>query len=199
MNLETIKQRNKPKEAPKKPKQAPFFLSLTGELVGDRASVAEGVQPANGNSEKDVEDTSTSKLQKLKENGNYSFESEFTKRLRQAGESGEYNEFLQYILELSPSSVELEIRSLNTLPPYKEIITFISAITFGLSLNTNYEMLQAVFAVFLKNHGDVLKSSESEDLNKVLEDWGRVNDGKLEGMDSLVKYCSGVLNFLTTV
>ena len=42
VHLDVIKQRSKPKEAPKKPENAPFFLSLSGQAVGDQASVAEG-------------------------------------------------------------------------------------------------------------------------------------------------------------
>lgn len=38
VHLDVIKQRSKPKEAPKKPENAPFFLSLSGQAVGDQAS-----------------------------------------------------------------------------------------------------------------------------------------------------------------
>ena len=41
LHLDTIKQQSKPKEAPKT-RKCTFLLQLTGQAVGDRASVAEG-------------------------------------------------------------------------------------------------------------------------------------------------------------
>ena len=78
LHLDTIRQRNKPKEAPKKAEKAPFFLSLSGEAVGDRASVAETENNAKGATHADEEDESDSKLHKLKSDGSHSFESMFT-------------------------------------------------------------------------------------------------------------------------
>ncbi|KAM9915975.1 hypothetical protein OXX80_013763, partial [Metschnikowia pulcherrima] len=65
LHVDTIKQRNKPKEAPKKPEQAPFFLALSGEAVGDRAVVAEN--GSAGEKTTDADDTAAaSRLLKLK-------------------------------------------------------------------------------------------------------------------------------------
>ena len=44
LNLDIIKQRSKPKEAPVKPEQAPFFLQLAKDKVGDEASAREGAE-----------------------------------------------------------------------------------------------------------------------------------------------------------
>lgn len=94
LHLDTIKQQSKPKEAPKKPENASFFLQLTGQAVGDRASVAEG--KTSEQTITHVEETN-SKLRKLDTNGNHAFESEFTKLLREAGESGQFERFFDLL------------------------------------------------------------------------------------------------------
>lgn len=197
LHLDIIKQRNKPKEAPKKPKQAPFFLSLSGEVVGDRAIVAEkgltnGI--SNGSTEEEL-----SRLLKLKSNGLHNFESDFTRLLREGSEDGVYTEFLALLVSAAPSNLDLEVRSLNTFPPLNEITNFVSALTQGLATNTNFDIYQAIFGLFLKHHGDVIYANPLEEqLVEALEKWGVVNKSQSEGLDELVKYCSGVVNFLIT-
>lgn len=198
LHLDTIKQRNKPKEAPKKPTNAPFFLQLSGETVGDRASVAEG-KVTNGQESNSMEEEGDSKLHKLKSDTSHSFESKFTQLLREGSESQEYDIFLAYLIQLSPSTTDLEIRSLNTFPPLTELVNFVDALTQGLSSNTNYDLYQVIFSLFLKHHGDVIKNFNDEKLNEALDNWADVNEQGKDNMDELVKYCSGVISFLTTV
>ena len=120
-------------------------LQLTGQAVGDRASVAEGKtsEPTNNT----VEETN-SKLRKLDTNGNHAFESEFTKLLREAGESGQFERFLTYLLNLSPAVLDLEIRSLNSFVPLTEMTNFIQALNAGLKSNANYEIWETLYAMF---------------------------------------------------
>lgn len=199
LHLDIIKQRNKPKEAPKKPEMAPFFLSLSGEVVGDRAVVAEtGV--TNDNSNGSMEDKN-SRLLKLRANGKeHNFESDFTRLLREGKSSQDYTIFLNYLLTASPSTIDLEIRSLNSFPPLTEITSFVDALTAGLISNTNYDIYQAIFGLFLKHHGDVIYANPDEtELVDALTKWGQVNEKQGEKLDELVKYCSGVATFLSTV
>lgn len=198
LHLDTIKQRNKPKEAPKKPESAPFFLSLSGESVGDRASVAEGAAPKK-KSDEENETNGESKLHQLKSDGTYTFESKFTQSLREGSENGDFSDFLAYLVALSPAATDLEVRSLNTFAPLTEIINFVRALTQGLNTNNNYDLYQAIFSLFLKHHGDVVKNYNSGELAEVLEAWGAANNEHKDSMDELVKYCSGVISFLTTV
>ncbi|KAK6201040.1 Utp21 specific WD40 associated putative domain-containing protein [Scheffersomyces amazonensis] len=197
IHLDTIKQRSKPKEAPKKPEQAPFFLSLGGEVVGDTASGSNGNeknQNSNGQSSED-----TSKLRALKDNG-HSFESKFTTLLREGAEAEvkDYTFFLQYILAAPPSVIDLEIRSLNAFPPLTEFTHFVEALTAGINSHTNYDLFQSLFSMFLKNHGDVIRNFKDEsELSEALDLWYKSNDPS--HVDELVKYCSGVIGFVTTV
>ncbi|KAG7195828.1 uncharacterized protein KQ657_002213 [Scheffersomyces spartinae] len=211
LHLDVIKQRSKPKEAPIKPKNAPFFLQLSGEAVGDRAIVAEEAtekqQTSSAEQLENNEDSSNgSRLLKLTTtNGTdhhlqSGFESEFTKLLRQGKEANDYLEFLSYLYGASPSTVDLEIRSLQSIPPLTEMTTFISAITQGLLSNTNYDLAQAIVGVFLKAHGDIVyNNSSDEEFQLALTRLQEVSVETESRLQAYVKYCSGVFDFLSSV
>ncbi|ODV79760.1 Utp21-domain-containing protein [Suhomyces tanzawaensis NRRL Y-17324] len=199
LHLDTIKQRSKPKEAPKKSEKTPFFLSLSGEAVGDRASVAEGKVAEEQGANQD-EDDETSKLHRLRKGDNYTFESKFTQLLREGAELGDFSEFLAYLVQASPAVVDLEIRSINEFPPLTEMISFIKAMIQGMESKTNYDLYQAFFAMFLKNHADIIANNPNDDeLQISLQVWARLNDEIKDEMDALVKYCSGVINFVNAI
>lgn len=198
LHLDIIKKRNKPKEAPKKPEQAPFFLSLSGEVVGDRAVVAENGtrKETNGNASSAEE----SRLRALKENGEHNFESEFTKLLRIGSETQDYSKFIEFLVKAAPSLIDLEIRSLNSFPPLNEMTNFVNALNEAMLSNSDYDVLQAIFGLFLKHHSDVIYANPNEEeLHQALEKWGQINQAKGDKLDELVKYCSGVVNFLSIV
>lgn len=193
IHLDAIKQNNKPKEAIKKPEKAPFFLSLSGEAVGDRASVAEGLQhkEVQGSAKED------SRLLSLSEANGHSFESEFTKSLRSSAERNDYASFLEYLVKLSPATLDLEIRSLNSQPPYQEMTNFIRALIIGLKGNTNFELIETIFSLYFKVHGDIVhQTEESSDLRITLNEYTQVSQEMNEKMDEAVKYCSSVINFI---
>lgn len=211
--LDTIKQRNKPIEAPKKPERAPFFLGLTGEAVGDRASVAEGKtqpKPLGKTSEENmgwneenvgsgVDGEQNSKLLQLKfENGVVpSFESEFTKSLRIAGTTDNYDAFVKYLVGLPPAAMDLEIRSLNSQPPLTEMVYFVRALISGLKSKQNFELVETIFSMFLKVHGDVIHQFENIDnLHDALADYSSINSDMNEEIETTIKYCSSIINFI---
>ncbi|GME80752.1 unnamed protein product [Ambrosiozyma monospora] len=206
LHLDNVKLRNKTKEPVKKPESTPFFLELTGGKVGDATKDRE--QGLNGTSENTNNENgnSESKLLHLdSKQKSFNFESEFTKLLRTAYATKKYDAFVKFIVDFSPSNTDLEIRSLNTLPPYTEIISFIEAITFGLKQNYNYEILVVLMTVFLNVHGDVIyninKSPEGKANKKViraLNEWNTLNSEMNLKLDDLIKYCSGVISFITT-
>lgn len=200
LHLETIKKRNKPKEGVKKPKQAPFFLSLSGEAVGDRAVVAEngnalGQKPTNGNDDGDE----GLRLLRLKNGDLHNFESEFTRLLREGASAQDYTAFLEYLVGATPSTIDLEVRALNSFPPLTEMTNFVTALAAGLLSNANFDLYQAIIALFLKQHGDVIDGTTDAELRQALERLETENKGQGQRLDDLVKYCSGVLDFITTI
>lgn len=199
LHLDIIKQRNKPKEAPKKPESAPFFLSLSGQAVGDRAIVAENGSATSTSSDADKEEEN-SRLLKLKNGEQHNFESEFTRLLREGKSAKDFSAFLAFLLTASPATIDLELRSLNSFPPLNEMAWFVEALTRGLQTNTNYDVLQAIFGLFLKHHADVIYANPNEkDLVNALDEWSQVNEAQEDKLDELVKFCSGVVNFVSTV
>ncbi|KAG5417231.1 UTP21 [Candida metapsilosis] len=190
LHLDTIKQNNKPKAAVKKPEKAPFFLSLSGEAVGDRASVAEGVK------HKDAHESTeeNSRLLSLKEENGHAFESEFTKTLRSSAEAKDYDAFLSYLVGLPPATLDLEIRSLNAQPPYEEMTNFITALIVGLKSNSNFELIETIFSLYLKVHGDVVhQNDESSELRAAIAEYSQKSQEMSEKMDEAFKYCSNIL------
>ncbi|CCH46115.1 putative WD repeat-containing protein [Wickerhamomyces ciferrii] len=198
LNLDIIKNRNKPKEAPKKPENAPFFLQLTGEKVGDEASIREGQKSSilNKPEETNGEDGG---LNPLKPGINTNFESEFTRLLREDSLIGDYDKFLKFLTNSSPAITDLEIKSLNTQPPLTEVSNFIQALTQGYKTNSNIELIEAWMNMLFKNHGDVLINIKDENVEQSLNEWYESHQNKTENFDDLVKYCSGVIGLLTSV
>lgn len=196
LHIETIKQRNKPKEAPKKPEQAPFFLALKGEAVGDRAIVSEnGLKQAAPSSISEEE----SRLVKLNGDKSFNFESKFTTLLREGAASGDYDALLVFLVNAAPSVIDLEIRSLNTFPPLTELSNFVDALTQGLQSNANFDIYEAIFGLFIKNHGDVVYANHRDlELAAALEKWNTHNQSQGDRLDKLVKHCAGVLDFITS-
>ncbi|CDR43294.1 CYFA0S11e03422g1_1 [Cyberlindnera fabianii] len=195
LNIDTIKQRNKPKEAPKKPKNAPFFLQLSGAQIGDEASVREGktaILSKNGDDQDDE-----TKLHAMKP-VNGTFESEFTRLLRVCSGKSDYAEFLKYFTLASPAVTDLEIKTMSSVD-LTEMKYFVEALTQGFKSNTDVDLIEAWMTIFLKNHGDVIHGTDDEELKVALDLWFEAHKEKTDNFDDLVKYCSGVISLLTTV
>jgi U3 small nucleolar RNA-associated protein 21 len=194
LNLDTIKQRNKPKEAPKKPKSSPFFLQLSGAAIGDDASVREGKSALLSTNQEENEESQLHELKPL----NGTFESEFTKLLRECSQTDDYAQFLKFFAQAPPAFTDLEIKSINSVN-LSEMTYFIKALTQGYMANVDVELVEAWMSMLMKNHGDVLHNVDDEECSMALDAWYEAHKGKTEEFDELVKYCSGVINLLTTV
>lgn len=192
LHCEEIKQLSKPKEPPKKPGHAPFFLSLSGEAVGDRASVAEGRIVTREN----PQEAHVSKLHALLSRAEVSFESKFTSLLRQAGETRDFSEFLEYLVNLPPSTTDLEVRSLNAFAPLTEFSNFVNALTVCLASHQNFDIVTALFAMFMRCHGDVLLANPTDPVHHDIRNFQHKSLLINASMDSLLKYCLGVINLM---
>ncbi|CAF3531640.1 hypothetical protein SNK03_011010 [Fusarium graminearum] len=183
LHLDLIKERNKPKEAPKAPEKAPFFLpSTTGK----------DTLMANKEQKGDIENTSrVTKLEQAR------FEQALSSKLRVGAETGNYDEFIEHLKSLSPSSADLELRSLSIgdgddVP--NELLHFIRALTARLKTRRDYELTQAWMTVFLRLHFDLVM--ENQDLLEALSEWKTYQEKECTRLDGLVGYCSGVVSFL---
>ncbi|KOS17816.1 U3 small nucleolar RNA-associated protein 21 -like protein [Escovopsis weberi] len=185
LHLDLIKERNKPKEAPKLPEKAPFFLPSTGgaQLPGQPKS--EAAAPEDGDR------SHITKLDRAR------LEEAFTSKLRGGTASNNYDEFIEHLKTLSPSSADLDLRSLsigNGDAASNELLHFIRALTAQLHARKDYELTQAWMTVFLRLHFDIVMGSEI--LLGALEQWKAQQERECARLDDLVGYCSGVVGFL---
>lgn len=173
-SLETIKLRNRPTQPPKKPERAPFFLGQASETTQKIV-------------EKPLEDGE----QKSFLNRAEEFESKFSRLLRER----DFDQLISHLKTLSPSTTDMEIRSLDTYPPLDEFVTFVDALTHQLKLKRDYELVQVWMSILLNVHGDVILEY-GDMLEPSLRAWELEQRAEAERLDSLVKYCNGVISFL---
>lgn len=107
------------------------------------------------------------------------------------------DEFIDHLKSLSPSSADLELRSLsvgNGEDESNELLQFILALTARLKARKDYELTQAWMTVFLRLHFDLIM--ENKALLGALEQWKAHQEKECDRLDNLVGYCSGVVGFL---
>ena len=96
---------------------------------------------------------------------------------------------------MNPSSVDLEIRNLSRSNEMLEFRLFLQMICNQLRLKTNFELVQAYLALFLKVHSDILCQDAavlqllaelSESLQKT---WDSLSDRNMYVAFMLSSYC----------
>ena len=179
LHLDVIRQRNKPKEPPKPPEKAPFFLPSL-ESSKPTPSIAQTEEPKISAAER-------SRILKLDRK---STESPFTASLRIAVENEDFDPYINHLKSLPPSAADIEIRSLNP----SELVPFVNALIWRLQEKRDYELVQAWMSVFLKLHGE--SASEDTDLLVALRKWRTEQGQESKRLGELVGYCGGVVNFL---
>ncbi|XP_053150733.1 WD repeat-containing protein 36 isoform X2 [Hemicordylus capensis] len=145
LNLDIIKQKNKPKEPPKVPKTAPFFIPTIPGLVPRYASIEQ------------ESDRQQSKVLNL---GVLAQKSEFFKQLEEALSSNNYKSPLNILKEMGPSNIETELRGLSPEGggSIKVMQSFLRMIEAMLNTKCDFELAQAYLALFLKLHLNILSS-----------------------------------------
>lgn len=142
-SLELIKKRNKPKEPPKAPKSAPFFLPTTQELV-PKFLLTEDDQADN-----------TERKSKILNMQQLQPDSEFQKCLKDCNRKENYESVLELLKSMGPSSIDAEIRCLGPSAggDIKLLEIFMLFIEHQLRLRTDFEFTEAILGLFLKLHG----------------------------------------------
>ncbi|KAF2133259.1 Utp21-domain-containing protein [Dothidotthia symphoricarpi CBS 119687] len=183
LHLDVIRARNKPKEAPKAPEKAPFFLPSVGQA--DTSALAPlNQEPSSRISSSALASRSTAA----------SSTNEFTRLLAQASQTSEYTPLLTFLSSLPPSAADIAIRTLDTREPYTELRTFIDALTARLQERRDYELVQAWMSVFLRLHGDTIV--REEELVGGLRKWQEEAKRERERVGGLVGYSVGVVGWV---
>ncbi|XP_068656250.1 uncharacterized protein [Aristolochia californica] len=197
LNLDIIKERNKPIEPPKKPENAPFFLpsipSLSGDILFRPNDVASG-QEDNRSNELAVVRRKTDLL------------SPFLHLLESATEEKHFSAFTDYINGLSPSTLDMELRMLQIVddevlqepeerPELKAIGLLLDYFIHEISCQSNFEFIQAVIRLFLKIHGETVRRLPSlqDKAKKLLE----VQSSVWQKMDKMFQSSRCMVTFLS--
>lgn len=108
------------------------------------------------------------------------------------------DEFIEHLKSLSPSSADLELRSMSIGDTgdsdSNELLHFIRALTARLNARRDYELTQAWMTVFLRLHFDLVM--ETEVLLVELKKWKARQEIEKDRLSNLVGYCGGVVSFL---
>lgn len=150
LNLDLIKERDKPIEPPKPPEKAPFFLP---QVAGTTASWDVDSSKARPNLGDQLATDQTSTAASRITSGTFDVESDFVQRLKRALNAGNSAQFFLYLNALTPPQLDVELRSL--VRP-EEMRWFIQILTLRLEAGQDFEAVQAMLAVFLKLHQEDL-------------------------------------------
>jgi U3 small nucleolar RNA-associated protein 21 len=188
LHLDLIRSRNKPKEAPKAPEKAPFFLPSVSQNPG---TVSESITltPLDPESASRISSSGLAFRSTAATSTN-----EFTRHLVLAAEVNEYAPMLLYLSSLPPSAADVAIRTLDTTNPYTELRTFVKGLTARLEERRDYELIQAWMSVFLRLHGDVIVRDEV--LVEMLRKWQGEAKRERERIGGLVGYSVGVVGWV---
>jgi U3 small nucleolar RNA-associated protein 21 len=184
LHLDVIRARNKPKEAPKAPEKAPFFLPSVGQDKADDALAPLAQDPTSRISSSALASRSSAATST----------NQFTRYLAQAEQTSDYTSLLTYLSSLPPSAADIAIRTLDTTEPYTELQTFIQALTARLRERRDYELVQAWMSVFLRLHGDVVV--RQAELVGELKKWQEEAKRERERVGGLVGYSVGVVGWV---
>lgn len=193
-----VQERNKAKNPPKAPEKAPFFLpSLPGESV-----LGENVDSRFSTESTAAEISRISRFQQSKNSGGAG--SAFTSYLQSGRRSGNFHSFFEHIKHLTPTKIDLEIRSLKpqTQGGHSELSDFVFALTSQLRIRQDFELVNAWMAVFLKIHADTVRTCSDQKagahavLREALVNWSQEQQKEGERLAGLVGYCRGVVGFL---
>ncbi|XP_072549023.1 WD repeat-containing protein 36 [Salminus brasiliensis] len=157
LNLDIIKKRNKPKEPPKVPKAAPFFIPTIPGLVPQFAHI----------------ETPSEEQSKVVNLGALAQKSSFYLQLEAALESNLYEGAVQFLKELGPSAIDTELRGLapDMGGEIQVMQSFLKMIGTMLHLKKDFDLAQAYLALFLKLHLQLIAEQPvlMEETEKVLE------------------------------
>ncbi|GKZ39454.1 hypothetical protein AbraIFM66950_000334 [Aspergillus brasiliensis] len=197
LQLNLIKERNKPKDPPKAPQKAPFFLPAAGEQkVSDSEpnTSTEGIV---------AERSRIAKLYSSKDTFGLTSR-HFTDLLYSGYVSGDFGPFVEHLKGMPPAKADLEIRSLDpqTRDGYSELSAFVTALSSRLGLRKDFELVNTWMAVFLRIHADIVAecsgthADDQNALKSALTGWSQALQREAQRLAGLVGYCRGVVGFL---
>lgn len=139
LEMEIIRNRNKPKNPPKVSKTAPFFLPTLSSLN----DITFDVKPVSEESSRILKSVSLLTL------------TDFGKMLQAAKCQQDFTQLIDKFKSFGPSMLDFEVKSLSVDSGgnVKVMLQYFKFIEFMLKSNTNFELAEAYMGLFLKTHG----------------------------------------------
>ncbi|KAG5882141.1 hypothetical protein JTB14_005970 [Gonioctena quinquepunctata] len=181
--IDIQKKRIKPKEPPKAPKAAPFFLPTVSSLTNIQFDLS-----------KESSDSS-----RFITSMNLLDLSEFGKILDSTKETNSFLSVIEKLKSFGPSMIDFEIKSLSpdNGGSVELMLLFLKCIEFMLKSNKDFELAEAYLSVFLKEHGTVIAGE------KVLRDYlpniQSCHGVVWERLQKKIFYCTCVVQNLKTM
>ncbi|KAH8385586.1 hypothetical protein KR200_001874 [Drosophila serrata] len=178
LDLELIKQRNKPKAPPKAPKLAPFFLPTVSGLEL-RFDVENGQKQDE-----------SSRIRKASAMNNLTA---FGRLLEGTATSYDFPSAVSHLTQLGPSMIDFEIKSLHPEAggTFLAMLQFLKLMEFMFGTNLNFELAQSYLSVFLRSHG--LGLTESPELVRALRSVSEVQLAAWQRVEEKLIYGTGVV------
>ncbi|CAK8691483.1 unnamed protein product [Clavelina lepadiformis] len=178
LKLDVIRQRNKPKEPPKAPVNAPFFLPTSSSLNPDFLVEKE----AKDHSSKLI---TTKPLQQF---------SQFALALLNA--EGNYGEVLTTLNKMTLSAVDTEIRTLSPDNGGSAGLmeTFLDFVEHHVDSKRDFELIQAYFSMFLTVHTETLANMTN--IEDKLSELSRKLDQDRRELSELLNQNMCIVNFI---
>lgn len=148
LDIDIVKKRNRPKQSPKAPETAPFFLptipSLQLRFDFSDVKTAEDVEAPRVHST----------LQNL---------TSFGKSLQSTETTDNFTNVIEKLKEMGPSGIDFEIQSLSQDENSAEVLLlqFMKMLHFMMKQQTDFELSQAYLAVYLKWHGPIISENRT--------------------------------------
>lgn len=146
LDIDIVKQRNKPKQAPKVPETAPFFLPTIPSL--DLRFDFSDLKIDEDSEKKSMH----SSLQNI---------TLFSKMLHSTITTKDFQDVVEKLKTMNASAIDFEIQSLSLNQSSADALLtqFMEMIQYMMERQTDFELSQAYLAVFLKWHGPTLKET----------------------------------------
>lgn len=146
LDIDLIKKRNKPKNPPKVPKAAPFFLPT----ISSHHDIQFDLKPETDKGSKILKPVSLVNL------------TEFGKMLKITKTSNDFSLVIQKLKLFGPSMIDFEIKSLapENGGSVEVMLQFFKCIEFLLKSHKDFELAEAYVSLFLKNHGVIIGQEE---------------------------------------
>lgn len=197
-------ERNRPKEAPKAPEKAPFFIPSLVNKGNSHAASRTTATLAEFESITQHAEAEHSRLAKVPSEELHSSAQSITNHLKSGRCLGDFEPLIEHLKSLSPARTDLEIRSLDHRihDGFSEMSTFVDALTTRLGLRRDFELVNAWMAVLLKVHADTVglcshrREPEYRLLRAALASWSSEQEREGKRLAGLVGYCRGVVSFL---